>query len=117
MFPSWEYCGCSRFGNNIYLMQVLSLRTLRRFWERHPKAKRPLRAWYKIVSEAKWDGPADVKGTFRTADFVGDKRIVFDIGGNKYRIVARVVYDPFYRVMIKFVGTHEEYDRINPETV
>jgi mRNA interferase HigB len=98
-------------------MQVLSLGPLREFWERYPQAKGPLRSWYKIVSAANWTGPADVRATFGTADFVGDKRIIFDIGGNKYRIVARVVYDPFYRVMIKFVGTHDEYDRINPETV
>jgi len=98
-------------------MQVLSLRALRQFWERYPRARTPLRAWYKIVSAAKWAGPADVKRTFGTADFVGDNRIIFDIGGNKYRIVARVVYDPYYRVMIKFVGTHQEYDRIDPETV
>ena len=98
-------------------MQVLSLRTLRDFWKRYPNAERPLRAWYKIVSAAKWNGPADIKAIFGTADFVGDRRIIFDIGGNKYRIVARVVYGPFYRVIIKFVGTHEEYDRINPETV
>jgi mRNA interferase HigB len=48
--------------------------------------------------------------------FVGDNRIMFDIGGNKYRLVVRVAY-PFKRVLIKFVGTHEEYDQINPETV
>lgn len=108
MLPIWE---------QYIFMQILSLRTLRSFWERYPKAEVPLRAWYKIVSEAGWKNPAELKATFGTADFVGDKRVVFDVGGNKYRIVARVVYDPFYRVMIKFVGTHEEYDRINPETV
>lgn len=77
----------------------------------------PLRTWYKVVTGAKLTGPADVRATFRAADFVGDRRIIFDIGGNKYRIVARVVYAPFYKVMIKFVGTHKEYDQINPETV
>lgn len=99
MLPIWE---------QYIFMQILSLRTLRSFWERYPKAEVPLRAWYKIVSEAGWKNPAELKATFGTADSVGDKRVVFDVGGNKYRIVARVVYDPFYRVMIKFVGTHEE---------
>ena len=98
-------------------MQVLSLKPLRDFWQRYPLAETPLRAWYKIVTAVQWMGPADVRATFGTADFVGDKRVIFDIGGNKYRIVARVVYHPFYRVMIKFVGTHAEYDQINPETV
>lgn len=98
-------------------MQVLSRKALRDFWERHPRARGPLQAWYKIVAAAEWNGVADVKSAFRTADFIGDKRVIFDIGGNKYRIVARIAYRPFYRVMIKFVGTHEGYDQINPETV
>jgi mRNA interferase HigB len=98
-------------------MQVLSRRALREFWEQYPHAETPLRAWYQIVTAAKWKSFAEVKASFGTADAVGDKRIIFDIGGNNYRIVARVVYDPFYRVMVKFVGTHEEYDQINSETV
>jgi mRNA interferase HigB len=98
-------------------MQILSRKTLREFWERHPRAKRPLQAWYTVVTNSEWNGVADVKATFNTADFIKDKRVIFDIGGNKYRIVARIAYGPFYRVMIKFVGTHEEYDHINPETV
>ena len=62
------------------------------------------------------NGPADVKAMFgTTVDFIGDNRIIFDIGGNKYRLIVRVAY-PFKRLMIKFVG-HAEYDRINPETV
>lgn len=97
-------------------MQVIAKRTLKLFWERHPQAEVPLRAWHSLVSKAEWDGPADVKGMFRSVDFVGDNRVIFDVGGNKYRLVARVSYR-FRRVMIKFVGTHSEYDSINPETV
>ncbi|HKD47038.1 MAG TPA: type II toxin-antitoxin system HigB family toxin [Rhizomicrobium sp.] len=98
-------------------MQILSRRTLREFWEHHPRAKRPLVSWYKIVSEVEWNSSAEVRHTFGSADFVGDSRVIFDIGGNKYRIVARIAYRPFYRVMIKFVGTHDQYNQINPETV
>ena len=98
-------------------MQVLSLRTLRQFWQDYPYAKTPLRAWYKVVAAAQWTGPADVRATFGTANVVGDKRVIFAIGGNKYRIVARVVYGPYYRLVIKFVGTDDEYKQINPETV
>jgi mRNA interferase HigB len=99
-------------------MQVLSFKALREFWTKTPKAEKPLRAWYKLVSTARWKKPNEIKAAFGTnVDFVGDNRVIFDIGGNKYRVVVRVVYDPFYRVMIKFVGTHEEYDKIDPETV
>lgn len=99
-------------------MQIIARRTLREFWEQYPQAETPLRTWYKIVSEATWKTPAEIKAALGTnVDFVGDSRVIFDIGGNKYRLVVRVAYDPFYRVLIKFVGTHEEYDEIDPETV
>ncbi len=98
-------------------MQVISRKQLRDFASRYPHAEGPLSAWYRIVSKAKWEGPADVKRQFgTTVDFVADSRLIFDIGGNKYRLVVHAAY-PFRRVLIKFVGTHKEYERINPETV
>jgi mRNA interferase HigB len=98
-------------------MHVLSRGTLRDFWVRDYQAERPLRAWLKLVAAANWNNFAELKATFGSADAVGDSRAIFDIGGNKYRIVARIAYGPYYRVMIKFVGTHRQYDAINPETV
>lgn len=98
-------------------MQVVARRTLKQFWERHPQAQSPLRAWFAVVTKAEWRTPADVKTGFgTTVDFVGDNRLVFDLGGNKYRLVVHVAY-PFGRVLVKFIGTHAEYDRIHPETV
>lgn len=94
-------------------MQVISRRTLRTFWEKHPQAEMPLRSWFALVSAAEWNGPSDVKSVFgTTVDFVRDNRIVFDISGNKYRLIVHVAYG-FRRVLIKFVGTHAEYDRID----
>lgn len=99
-------------------MQILSRRTLREFWERHPRAETPLKTWFALVSSAMWSGPQDVKAMFGTnVDFVGDNRTVFDIGGNKYRLVVRIAYAPWNRILVKFVGTHAEYDRIDVETV
>ena len=97
-------------------MQIIAKRTLKLFWEAHPQAESPLRAWYALVDGAAWAGPADVKAVFRTADFVGDNRVIFNIGGNKYRLVVHVAYG-YARVLIKFVGTHADYDKINPEAV
>ena len=98
-------------------MNVVSLRTLREFWVRHPAAERPLRAWYAVARKARWVRPADLKAAFgANVDFVGDSRVVFDIGGNKFRLVARVSYT-FKQVQVKFVGTHLEYDRIDVEKV
>jgi mRNA interferase HigB len=99
-------------------MQVLSKSRIREFWTDYPDAEGPLSAWYRIVSKAVWMKPNDVKEQFgHNVDFVGDSRAIFDIGGNKYRLVVRIVYAPFYRVMVKFIGTHKEYDKIDPETV
>jgi mRNA interferase HigB len=97
-------------------MQVISKRTLKQFWEKHPQAETPLKVWFVMVCKAEWSGPADVKAMFGSADFLGDSRVIFDIGGNKFRLVARIAYR-FKRVMVKFVGTHKEYDEINPEVV
>lgn len=98
-------------------MQIIARRTLKLFWERHATAERPLKAWFAMVQAATWTGPADVKRQFgATADFIADNRVIFDIAGNKYRIVVHVAY-PFQRVLIKFVGTHAEYDKVNAETV
>jgi len=98
-------------------VQVIAKRTLRRFWDRHPQAEMPLRAWHAIMERGDWSGPADIKTRFgASVDFVGDNRVIFDIGGNKYRLVAHLSYR-FKRCLVKFVGTHAAYDRIDPETV
>ncbi|TLU70469.1 type II toxin-antitoxin system HigB family toxin [Lichenicoccus roseus] len=97
-------------------MQVIALRKLRAFWETHPQAAAPLRAWYTIASQAEWTTPADIGAVFNSADFVADNRVIFDIGGNKYRLIVHVAYG-YRRVLIKFIGTHKDYDKINPEVV
>jgi mRNA interferase HigB len=85
--------------------------------ERQSRAERPLRAWYAVVEKADWSGPADLKRMFgTTVDFVGDNRAIFDLGGNKYRLVVHIAYQ-HKRVLVKFIGTHAEYDKIDPETV
>lgn len=99
-------------------MRILSKRTLVQFWTKHANAKTPLEFWFEAACTAQWERPQDIKEQFgKTVDIVGDKRVVWDIGGNKYRLVGRVVYGPYYRVMIKFVGTHAEYDKIDVETI
>ena len=96
---------------------MLSRSTLRAFWLRQPAPEKPLRAWLDVVEKGIWAGPADVKTQFgRNVDFVGDNRIIFDIGGNNFRLIVQVSYS-YRRVLIKFIGTHAEYDKIDPETV
>lgn len=98
-------------------MQIIAKRTLREFWQIHDQARTPLEAWHAVASHAEWAGPADIKAMFgANVDFVGDNRVIFDIAGNRYRLIVRVSYR-FKVVQIKFVGTHAEYDRIDAETV
>ena len=97
-------------------VQIIAPRTLRRFWEGHPQAEMSLRTWYAMAASAAWEGPADVKQQFgASVDFIADNRQIFDIGGNRFRLVVHVAYR-FQRVLVKFIGTHAEYDRIDPAT-
>ena len=98
-------------------MKVIARRTLAHFWGLHPSARASLAVWYVLASKASWRTPQDVKTQFGSnVDFVADNRAIFDIGGNKYRLIVRISY-AFKTVLIKFVGTHAEYDRIDPEQV
>jgi mRNA interferase HigB len=98
-------------------MHVLALRTLKTFWEKHPQAERPLREWYAIASKAQWSTPQQIKDRFGGGvDFLADSRCVFDIGGNKYRLITYISYE-FGLIYVKFVGTHAEYDKIDAGTV
>ena len=97
-------------------MRVIAKKRLIDFWKRHDDAEQPLRAWHQTAVSADWAGPADIKAQFRNASFVGDNRVVFNIAGNKYRLIVHCYY-PHRIVLIKFIGTHRQYDRIDPETV
>ena len=99
-------------------MRIISRKALRQFWERpqYADSEQPLRAWFSEASKADWESPAEVKAAYRAASIVGNDRVVFNIGGNKYRLVVRINYA--YRVIyIRFVGTHGQYDRINVQEV
>lgn len=92
---------------------MISLKPLREFWERHNDAEEPLRLWYKTANSGKWSSLQDVRQTYPHADSVksasGDNLTVFNIGGNKYRLVARIRYD-YQLVNVRAVMTHNEYD-------
>jgi mRNA interferase HigB len=99
-------------------MRIISRKTLRQFWERRQCAdsEQPLRAWFREASRADWKSPAEVKTAYRNASIVGNDRVVFNVAGNKYRLVVRINYS--YRIVyIRFVGTHRQYDRINVKEV
>jgi mRNA interferase HigB len=98
-------------------VRIFSRSTLVQLWRKHRDAEPALRLWFSQVEKAAWNGPADVRAMFGTADFIADNRIVFDIKSNTYRLIVKVRYAPLYLVFIRFVGTHAEYDRVDAATV
>ena len=108
---------CHRIGDRVYLaMRVISRKSLREFWGKHPDAEQPLKAWYQEARSAKWRTSAEVKAQYASASLVGDNRVVFNIAGNKYRLVVVIRYR-IQRVYVRFVGTHREYDRTHVNEV
>lgn len=90
-------------------MHIISFRRLREFWEEHPDAEVPLRAWYKTTKKVNWSSLDDTRKDFPHADLVGICT-VFNIKGNKYRLITQINYQ-LKRVYIRFVLTHAEYDK------
>ena len=97
-------------------MRIIAKRTLRAFWRKQPRAEQPLKSWYAIAAKADWSSPADVKTAYRSASLVGNDRVVFNIGGNRYRLVVRFDY-PHRIGFVRFVGTHAEYDAVDAAQV
>jgi mRNA interferase HigB len=99
-------------------MRIIAKRTLREFWEQpeHRDAEQPLKTWHSEVRKAAWRTPADVKAHYGSASILPNGRVVFNIGGNKYRLIVMIRYDT-QTIFIRFVGTHAAYDRIDAETI
>ena len=97
-------------------MRVIAVSTLRAFWARFPDAEQPLKAWHEEAAKAAWAQPADIKAQYRSASVLKNRRVVFNIKGNDYRLVVAIAYR-LQVVYVKFVGTHKEYDAIDAETV
>lgn len=100
-------------------MRVIALSTLRSFWSgksAYTDAREPALAWYRHVLRADWSSPGDVKRDFGTASILRDGRAVFNIAGNKYRVVVWINY-PYRVVYVRFIGTHAQYDRIDAQTI
>jgi len=100
-------------------MRIIALSTLKAFWEKNPSysdAIEPTLAWYRRVLKTDWATPADVKQDFRNASILQDGRVVFNIAGNKYRLVVWINYS--YRIVyVRFIGTHAQYDQIDVQTI
>ena len=92
-------------------MRIIARSTLVTYYTKNPQSKVVLEDWYNKTKEAKWECFADIKKTFNSVDSVGNKRFVFNIKGNDYRLIVLIKFTVSH-VLIRFVGTHEEYDKI-----
>ena len=110
MVPFWDYHES---------MRIIAVSTLKAFWENSPAradAREALLSWYRFALRADWTSPADVKADLRSASVLRDGRVIFNIAGNKYRLVVWINY-PYRIVYIRFVGTHKQYDAIDLQTI
>lgn len=90
-------------------MHIISRKALQDFWEEHPESEAPLKIWFKIIRSTKYKSLNHLRETFPTADLVRD-RIIFNIGGNKFRLIA-VIHFKYSKVYVRKVMTHGEYDK------
>ena len=97
-------------------MRIISRKTLEAFWLDYPDSEQALKAWFFEAKHAQWRRSHDIKAKYGSARIVGNNRVVFNICGNKYRLVVKVAYS-INSVYIRFIGTHKQYDKINVETV
>lgn len=97
-------------------MRIISRNTLIKYWEKYPEIEQALKSWYDEILQAAWTSPNLLKKQFRNASIISNKRVVFNIKGNKYRLIA----DIEYRIGIVFIvwlGSHKEYDKVNVKEV
>lgn len=99
-------------------MRIIAFRSLRTFFEKpdYVDSEIPLRAWYHDAKTAEWGSPNELKEQFTNASIIGEGRVVFNIKGNKYRLVTAIDYE-FRIIFIRFIGTHKQYDQINAKTI
>jgi mRNA interferase HigB len=97
-------------------VRVIAKKTLIEYYEKNKEIKSPLEAWYDEAKNAAWKNPQEVREKYGSASIIGGNRVVFNIKGNKYRLVTKINYQMMI-VYIRFIGTHKEYDKINAEEI
>ena len=107
LVPFWDYA---------LAVRVIAVATLRAFWQKHPDAEQPLKAWFEEATKASWSQPSDIKAQYRSASVLKNRRVVFNIKGNEYRLIVAIAYR-LQVVYVKFIGTHTEYNAVDADNV
>jgi mRNA interferase HigB len=97
-------------------MRVIAKKTLKQFWKKHSQSEQALKAWYAEAKVANWHTTSDIKLKYKSADFLHDNKVIFNICGNKYRLIVKINF-AYKIVFIKFIETHSEYNKIKAEKV
>jgi len=98
------------------LDRIFAKSTLRKFWEKHAETEQYLKTWYDTAMSSTWDGPNDIKKTYANASILKSGRVVFNIKGNDYRLVAKINFEKHW-LFVRFIGTHSEYDKIDANNI
>lgn len=93
-------------------MRIISKKILREFWEKHSDSQQQLKSWFQGASKVEWKSPKEIKKEYPSVSILEDNRAVFNIKGNKYRLIVKINYD-YQMVWIRFIGIHAEYDKID----
>jgi mRNA interferase HigB len=96
--------------------RIVSKRTLREFWVKHEDSKQYLETWYETVKGANWENPNDIKEFYSSVSILKNSRVVFNIKGNHYRLIAKINFDKKW-LFIRFIATHKEYDKIDADKI
>ena len=97
-------------------MRIIARSTLKKFWLKHSDAEQPLKAWFDDASRHNWQSPSDIKDVYANVSIIANNRVVFNIKGNSYRLVVHVRYD-ISIIFVRFIGTHQEYDKIDAKNI
>ncbi|MFO7896251.1 MAG: type II toxin-antitoxin system HigB family toxin [Candidatus Cloacimonadales bacterium] len=97
-------------------MRIIKRKTLKDFWTEHPNSESHLKSWFYEAKNSNWQSPSDIKAKYRNASILKNQRVVFNIRGNSYRLVVKIEYS-LGIIFIRFLGTHEEYDKVNVEEI
>lgn len=97
-------------------MRVISIKKLKDFWQKHADSEQALKSWYAEAKKSDWQKPNDIAIEYPSVSFISNNRVVFNIKGNKFRLICVIKYD-FKIVYIRFIGTHADYDKINAEEI
>ena len=97
-------------------MRIVAKKILREFWEKYSDSEEQLKTWHKEASKAKWMSPNDIKSEYPKVSILKSGRVVFNICGNKYRLITQINYIRQW-VFIRFIGTHNDYDNINADKI